>query len=99
MSKYRAALFDMDGTLFNTKRGIVKALRLAIEEFGLEPLKEGEEEQFIGPPIQKTMGQAGKSLLTVRTFSENITGKRAMSSNVTFTKGWKSALQLLRSME
>ncbi|XME02991.1 HAD family hydrolase [Lachnospiraceae bacterium C1.1] len=55
MNNYKAALFDMDGTLFNTKRGIVKALRMAIEEYGLEPLKESEEEQFIGPPIQKTV--------------------------------------------
>ena len=60
MSKYAAALFDMDGTLFNTKRGIVKALRLAIRDFGLEPLKEEEEEQFIGPPIQKTVEKVYK---------------------------------------
>ena len=55
MSDFKAALFDMDGTLFNTKKGIVKALRLAINEYGLRALEESEEDCFIGPPIQKTI--------------------------------------------
>lgn len=55
MSNYKAAIFDMDGTLFNTKRGIMKALRMTVEEYGLQPPKAEEEEQFIGPPIQKTL--------------------------------------------
>ena len=55
MSQYKAALLDMDGTLFNTKRGVIGALKEAIREYGLTEIKPEEEEQFIGPPIQKTI--------------------------------------------
>ena len=55
MKQYKAALLDMDGTLFNTKRGVIGALKEAIRDYGLKELKEEEEEQFIGPPIQKTI--------------------------------------------
>lgn len=53
-SKYKAAVFDLDGTLFNTKRGIVKAIKKTIETEGLHGLADSEFDQFIGPPIQQT---------------------------------------------
>ena len=55
--KYKAAVFDLDGTLFNTKKGIVKAIKKAIEVKGLHQLSEKEFDQFIGPPIQQTFSK------------------------------------------
>lgn len=57
MSKYKAVIFDVDGTLLNTKQGILKSVFTTIEEFGLRPLKEEEIHLFIGPPIQRSMMQ------------------------------------------
>ncbi len=50
--KYKAALWDMDGTLFNTKRGIVKAVDDASKEAGLPLVDREKIDLFIGPPIQ-----------------------------------------------
>ncbi|MCR5778272.1 MAG: HAD hydrolase-like protein [Lachnospiraceae bacterium] len=55
MKQYKAALLDMDGTLFDTKKGVIGALKEAIRDYGLKELEPEEEDQFIGPPIQKTI--------------------------------------------
>ncbi len=57
MKRYKAALIDMDGTLFNTAKGITKAVREACDEYGLKQLSDSEIEEFIGPPIQITFGK------------------------------------------
>lgn len=57
MNKYKVAVFDLDGTLFNTKRGIVKAIKKTIETEGLKMLRDDEFDQFIGPPIQNTFAR------------------------------------------
>ena len=55
MGKYKAVIFDVDGTLLNTKQGILTSVFTTIEEFGLRPLREDEIHLFIGPPIQRSM--------------------------------------------
>lgn len=57
MKKYKAVIFDVDGTLLNTKEGILSSVFATIEEFGLRPLREDEIHLFIGPPIQRSMMQ------------------------------------------
>ena len=48
----KAVLWDMDGTLFDTKRGIEMAVRETLDTVGLPQIKDEEVEDFIGPPIQ-----------------------------------------------
>ncbi len=50
--RIKAVLWDMDGTLFNTKRGIEKALIEACDELSIERIPTEEVDFFIGPPIQ-----------------------------------------------
>ena len=50
--RIKAVLWDMDGTLFNTKRGIEKALNDACTELSFPPIAPEAVETFIGPPIQ-----------------------------------------------
>ncbi len=50
--KIKAVLWDMDGTLFDTKRGIAMAVRETLDTLGLPQLKDEEIDNFIGPPIQ-----------------------------------------------
>ncbi len=52
--KIKAVLWDMDGTLFNTKRGIELGVRAAALDAGFTPPDTKEVEMFIGPPIQET---------------------------------------------
>ena len=50
--RIKAVLWDMDGTLFNTKPGIEKAIADTCTELSLEPVRPEDVENFIGPPIQ-----------------------------------------------
>ena len=54
MNKYKALLFDLDGTLLDTSEGIISSVKYAIECTGLEPLSDDKIKSFIGPPIQNT---------------------------------------------
>ncbi len=51
------AIFDVDGTLFYTKPGIVAAIKDTISELGMRELKDEEYDQFIGPPINQTFAR------------------------------------------
>jgi len=52
MRVYRYILFDLDGTLTDSKEGILKSLRYAFEKMEMEPPEEATLLQFIGPPLQ-----------------------------------------------
>ncbi len=45
-------LFDLDGTLSDSARGIVTSLRLAFDELGLPQLDESTERSLLGPPFR-----------------------------------------------
>ena len=55
MKKYNAVLLDLDGTISNTYRGIVKCLGPACAEFGAD-LMQFDVRKFIGPPLSWTFG-------------------------------------------
>lgn len=52
MSKYNCILFDLDGTLLDTSRGVLKSIDYTIHELGLPEITEEVKRSFIGPPIQ-----------------------------------------------
>lgn len=57
MHRYKAAIFDLDGTLLDTSEGIIAAVRYTTERYGLRSLNEEEIKSFIGPPIQHSFGR------------------------------------------
>lgn len=54
MNKYKAVLFDLDGTLLDTSAGIIKSVDYTIRKMGLHNLSEDQKRSFIGPPIQNS---------------------------------------------
>ena len=52
MKRYKAVIFDVDGTLLDTSEGILTAVREAVEHMGREPLADDEWKKFIGPPVE-----------------------------------------------
>lgn len=57
MSKYEIAVFDVDGTLLNTKEGVIAAVKEVIINHGLTMPTEEVLETFIGPPIQDSLAK------------------------------------------
>ena len=49
---YRYILFDLDGTLTDSKEGILNCLRYAFEKMGQPVPPEATLLKFIGPPLQ-----------------------------------------------
>ena len=48
---YECCVFDLDGTLFDTSRGLLNSLDYTIEKCGLPPFPEEQRLSIIGPPI------------------------------------------------
>lgn len=54
-NRYDIAIFDVDGTLLNTREGILAAVGETLKRCGLREITKEEEPLFIGPPIQETL--------------------------------------------
>lgn len=50
----KVVVFDVDGTLFDTKPGIIKALNEVLENFGKNTINSYEESKWIGPPVRNS---------------------------------------------
>lgn len=55
MKKLFCVIFDVDGTLFDTKPGIIAALNEVLSNHFLPPVEFDEEDMFIGPPIKNSL--------------------------------------------
>ncbi|MET0015665.1 HAD hydrolase-like protein [Oscillibacter sp.] len=56
---YHVILFDLDGTLTDSKEGILNCLRYAFEKLGKPIPDEATLIKFIGPPLQDTFMELG----------------------------------------
>lgn len=48
----KTVIFDIDGTLFDTKPGIIECLNDVLNCFGCKPIIAGEEAKYIGPSVK-----------------------------------------------
>ena len=48
----KVVVFDVDGTLFDTKPGIIKAINDVLNGFGMGCINATDEDKWIGPPIR-----------------------------------------------
>ena len=51
--KYHCVLFDLDGTLLNSKEGVWRSFEYALEKLGYPEPKIEDIEPLIGPPIEQ----------------------------------------------
>lgn len=52
MNRYEYIFFDLDGTIFDSGRGIMRSVRYALEKFGIYEKNEDKLKLFIGPPLR-----------------------------------------------
>lgn len=57
MNKYDLVIFDLDGTILNTSRGIISSIKYTIDALKLEKLSDESIASFIGPPIQDSFAR------------------------------------------
>lgn len=57
MRDYKNILFDLDGTLIDSKEGIVNSVKYALSHFGISSQKEEDLYKFIGPPLRESFSQ------------------------------------------
>ena len=56
--QFKAAAFDVDGTLLDTSEGLSASVKYTIDHFGFAPLGDEQIWTFIGPPIQDSFAKA-----------------------------------------
>lgn len=56
-NRFKAAVFDLDGTLLDTSDGLSTAVKYTIDHFGLSPLSDEQIRTFIGPPIKDSFAR------------------------------------------
>lgn len=56
---YKAILFDLDGTLTDSGEGIMNAITLALEHFGLDIPSREQMRRFVGPPLWDSFATSG----------------------------------------
>jgi phosphoglycolate phosphatase len=52
MKKYSNIIFDFDGTLVDSRRGVLNSFRYSLEKFGLSLGDQEDSVKFIGPPLK-----------------------------------------------
>lgn len=57
MNKYRLVIFDLDGTLLDTREGVLSSVKYTIHKAGLTPLEDSVLRSFIGPPIKDSFAK------------------------------------------
>jgi len=57
---YSYVLFDLDGTLTDSKEGICKSVQYALHEMGIEEPDIDKLESYIGPPLEYSFAQYHK---------------------------------------
>ena len=86
--KFKAVIFDFDGTVCETAPGIVKSARYALEAFGYTvPEDDKELEFFIGPPLLVTFQErfgadAQTAMELVKKYRERYTNQGVYESNL-----------------
>ena len=75
MSKFKYILFDLDGTLIESGKGIMNAVKYALKKYGIDETNEAVLRSFVGPPLNQQFVKcygfsAEKSLEAVLVFRE-----------------------------
>lgn len=76
--RWRAILFDLDGTLMDTSEGVLASIRYTTQALGFAPLSEETMRTFIGPPVRNSLQ---------RTY--HLTEEEADRANDTFRNRYK----------
>jgi len=100
MKRYNYILFDLDGTLVNTKPGIIDSLRHTFQEFEIDT-DTTDVRQFIGPPLMNSLVdivriETGKASMMVSEFRRHYVENGVL--NASLYDGVVDMLDILRTI-
>ncbi len=88
MRNYDVILFDLDGTLIDSRNGILKSAQFALSQFDIYEENLDQLAHFLGPPLHLTFQRyfpaEEKKVLQAAELYREYYSKYAMSSNVVF---------------
>lgn len=98
--KYKYILFDLDGTLIDSEKGITKSVKYALEKFGIDDYDRELLKTFIGPPLKESFMtkfdfSEEKSELAIKYYRENFSRNGVLDNDL--YKGVKKLLNDLKS--
>lgn len=84
---YNFILFDLDGTLTDSKEGIVNCVKYALESFGINETDEKKLNSFIGPPLYDSFRREygfsdGDALLALKKYRERFEEKGIFENTI-----------------
>lgn len=99
MKKYQYILFDLDGTLTDSKEGITKCVAYALEYFGIKTEDYNDLCKFIGPPLLKSFMEfysmdEKSAAIAVKKYRERFSVKGLYENRV--YEGIEDVLKLLK---
>ncbi|PRR86869.1 HAD family hydrolase [Clostridium luticellarii] len=85
--KYKYILFDLDGTLTDSKEGITKSVQYALRKYHISVKNLNSLENFIGPPLKDSFMQyynfnEGQAIKAVEYYRENFKTKGIFQNRV-----------------
>lgn len=85
--KYKAVIFDFDGTICDTGEGILKSAKYALDYYNIEAPEYTELTFFIGPPLLVTFQEkfgvdANMADKLVKKYRERYTNKGLLESEL-----------------
>lgn len=91
-------LFDLDGTLMDSKEGITKSVQCALQKLGVEVADRSELVKFIGPPLKESFEKFYQvdGLAGVKYYRECFVGEKKLLENEVYP-GIVDLLQALKA--
>ena len=89
-------LFDLDGTLLDSKEGITKSVQCALKRLGVEVADRSELVKFIGPPLKESFENFYNvdGLTGIKYYRECFVGEKKMLENEIYP----GIVELLKSL-
>lgn len=97
--KYDTVLFDLDGTLLDTSKGILKSVDFTIAKLGYRELTVEEKRSFIGPPIQYSLQKTFNLSDEEKDFAAAVFRERYSKTDLFEAEVYEGILPLLKALK
>ncbi|WP_079914166.1 HAD hydrolase-like protein [Paenibacillus sp. 32352] len=99
MKNYNAVLFDLDGTLLDTTKGVLSSVQYVMEVLQLPKISDPTLKTFIGPPIQESLVRVFGMTSTEAQSAANLFRDRYKNHDLLLAELYPNILSLLQMLK